>query len=62
MEGERHPILDVWMELEPAISLYERAGWNRLGEVTFSFRRPCGPDCLHSGSSIRSLVYSAPRR
>lgn len=61
LEDGRHPILDVWAELEPAIGLYERAGWRRLGEVTFTFREPCGPDCLHSGNSIRSYVYGLPR-
>lgn len=57
----RHPILDVWTELDGAIALYERAGWVRLGEVTFTFRNPCGHDCLHSNGSLRSFVYCAPR-
>jgi len=56
----RHPILDVWTELEGAIALYEHAGWLRLGEATFTFRDPCGPDCVHTGRSLRSFVYSAP--
>ena len=54
------PILDVWVELAPAVRLYERAGWRRLGTVTFSFDAPCGPGCLHAGSSLLSFVYSAP--
>jgi GNAT superfamily N-acetyltransferase len=57
----RHPILDVWTELEDAIALYERAGWLRLGELTFTFKEACGPDCLHTDSSLRSFVYSAPQ-
>jgi len=56
----RHPILDVWTELDGAIALYERAGWLRLGEVTFAFSEACGPDCLHTSNSLRSYVYSAP--
>lgn len=28
----RHPILDVWTELDDAIALYERAGWMRLAK------------------------------
>jgi GNAT superfamily N-acetyltransferase len=62
MAAGRHPVLDVWTELDSAIALYERAGWARLGEVTFTFSEPCGPDCLHTGSSLRSFVYSAPWR
>lgn len=58
----RHPILDVWTDLDGAIALYERAGWVRLGEVAFRFNEPCGPDCLHSDSSLRSFVYTAPER
>lgn len=56
----KHPILDVWTELDHAIRLYEVAGWRRLGSVVFSFRSPCGPDCLHEGSSLASFVYAAP--
>lgn len=59
--ARRHPILDVWTELDGAIALYEHAGWVRLGEVTFTFRDSCGPDCLHTERSIRSFVYSAPQ-
>jgi GNAT superfamily N-acetyltransferase len=56
----RHPILDVWTELEGAIALYERAGLLRLGEVTFTFKEACGPECLHTDNSLRSFVYSPP--
>ncbi len=56
----KHPILDVWTELDQAIGLYEVAGWRRLGSVVFSFRSPCGPDCLHEGSSLESFVYAGP--
>jgi GNAT superfamily N-acetyltransferase len=57
----RHLILDVWAELDDAIALYERGGWRRLGEVSFAFTSSCGPECLHAGNSLRSVVYSAPR-
>ena len=57
----KHPILDVWTELHEAIGLYEVTGWRRLGSVVFSFRSPCGPDCLHEGSSLESFVYGAPQ-
>lgn len=57
----RQAILDVWTELDRAIALYERAGWQRLGEVTFTFNRPCGPDCLHADDSLTSFVYSSPQ-
>jgi GNAT superfamily N-acetyltransferase len=56
----RRPILDVWTELHQAIELYERAGWLRLGEVTFTFTSPCGPACLHEGNSLRSIAYAGP--
>lgn len=59
-ELDKHPILDVWTELESAIALYEGAGWRRLGEATFTFSSECGPECLHAGNSLRSFVYSAP--
>jgi GNAT superfamily N-acetyltransferase len=56
----RVPILDVWTELDDAINLYARTGWKHLGEVTFTFSAPCGPECLHEGNSIRSRVFTAP--
>jgi GNAT superfamily N-acetyltransferase len=56
----RRPILDVWRELDSAIALYEHAGWVRIGEVTFTFSSSCTSDCLHTGSALRSVVYSAP--
>ena len=28
------PILDVWVELRPAIAMYESAGWTRIGTVS----------------------------
>jgi GNAT superfamily N-acetyltransferase len=56
----RRPILDVWTELDQAIEFYERAGWLRLGEATFTFTSPCGPECLHQGNSLRSFIYAAP--
>ena len=30
------------------------------GAVTFGFASPCGVDCLHEGTSLRSFVYAAP--
>lgn len=58
----RRPILDVWTELRCAIELYERAGWLRLGEVSFTFASPCGAECLHEGNSLQSFVYAVPGR
>ncbi len=34
----RRPLLDVATQLAPAIRLYERLGWVRLGTVTATFR------------------------
>ena len=45
------PILDVVTRHEPAIALYERAGWNRIGEVSL---------CLPNGDEIEEIVYRAP--
>jgi GNAT superfamily N-acetyltransferase len=54
----RHPILDVWNRLSPAIGLYESAGWARVGAATINFRSICTPACVHDGSSIDSFVYA----
>jgi GNAT superfamily N-acetyltransferase len=45
------PVLDVVTEFDPAIALYESAGWTRLGRVSFS---------LPDGSELAELVYAAP--
>jgi ribosomal protein S18 acetylase RimI-like enzyme len=45
------PILDVVTRHAAAIALYERAGWQRLGKV--SFRMP-------DGSALEEYVYCAP--
>ena len=55
----RHPILDVVQWFDPAIALYETAGWQRIGDVTISFRSPCSDLCSHAGNSIDSYVYIA---
>lgn len=54
----RRPILEVWTELDAAIELYERAGWLRLGKMTFTFTSPCRAGCLIEGDSLQSLVYA----
>lgn len=46
------PILDVVVGTDAAIALYERAGWTRLGTVSFD---------LPDGSELREYVYAAPR-
>jgi GNAT superfamily N-acetyltransferase len=46
------PILDVVTVYEPAVALYERAGWARLGSVSFS---------LPNGLTVEEFVYRAPR-
>ena len=45
------PILDVVDQFRPAIALYEREGWTRLGTVTVQ---------LPDGTSISERVYTAP--
>jgi len=35
------PVLDVWVELRPAVALYESTGWKRLGTVSVAL--PTGP-------------------
>jgi len=45
------PILDVVDRFEPAIGLYERAGWRRLGTVKVK---------LPDGTDLREHVYLAP--
>jgi ribosomal protein S18 acetylase RimI-like enzyme len=45
------PVLDVVTTDEPAIALYERSGWNRLGTIALPM-----PD----GQSIDEHVYAAP--
>lgn len=45
------PILDVVDRFEPAIGLYERAGWRRLGSIELE---------LPDGSELREHVYVAP--
>jgi GNAT superfamily N-acetyltransferase len=45
------PILDVVTRHEPAVALYEAAGWTQLGKV----------DCeLPDGTTVEELVYRAP--
>jgi ribosomal protein S18 acetylase RimI-like enzyme len=48
---ELEPILDVALNLTDAIALYDRAGWQRIGEVEHEF-----PD----GELLPELVYIAP--
>lgn len=43
------PVLDVDMNLTAAIALYERAGWQRIGETSID---------LPDGSSLREAVYT----
>ena len=45
------PILDVVDQFDPAIELYERAGWRRLGFVEVE---------LADSTVLRLLVYAAP--
>ncbi len=45
------PILDVVDHFDPAIELYERAGWHRIGFVEVE---------LDDSSTLRLLVYAAP--
>jgi ribosomal protein S18 acetylase RimI-like enzyme len=45
------PILDVVDRFDPAIELYERAGWRRLGFVDVE---------LDDSTVLRLLVYAAP--
>jgi len=45
------PVLDVWTELIGAIALYESAGWERIGTVTFD-----APD----GRRFDEHVYVGP--
>jgi ribosomal protein S18 acetylase RimI-like enzyme len=45
------PILDVVDRFAPAIGLYERAGWRRLGTVKVQ---------LPDGTDLREHVYVAP--
>jgi hypothetical protein len=44
------PILDVAVQLSPAIALYERRGWTRLGRVTVALS-----DC-----TLDEFVYVSP--
>ena len=46
------PVLDVVDGTGPAIALYERAGWQRLGTVRFP---------LPDGSELSEHVYAQPR-
>lgn len=46
-----HPILDVVTAYEPAIALYDAAGWENAGEVTMRF---------DDGTVLPSYVYVAP--
>ena len=46
-----NPILDVVDQFTPAIALYERQGWTRLGTVTVS---------LPTGSTMNEHIYSGP--
>lgn len=43
------PILDVDMNLTAAIALYERAGWQRIGQTSID---------LPDGTSLREAVYA----
>lgn len=43
------PVLDVDMNLTAAIALYERAGWQRIGETTIN---------LPDGTSLHEAVYT----
>ena len=45
------PILDVVDRFEPAIELYERAGWRRLGTMELE---------LPDDTVLRAYVYAAP--
>jgi GNAT superfamily N-acetyltransferase len=45
------PVLDVVTTYAPAVALYEREGWKRLGTIDHPM-----PD----GSSIAEHVYAAP--
>lgn len=45
------PILDVVERFAPAISLYEREGWTRLGTVTVT---------LPDGTTMNEHVYAGP--
>jgi len=45
------PILDVVEHFDPAITLYERAGWTRLGTVVVN---------LPDGTTAHEHVYAAP--
>ena len=47
----RRPILDVHTALEPAIRLYERCGWVRIGIVAVTFQ---------NGVTLDEFVYLAP--
>jgi hypothetical protein len=44
-------VLDVVTTYAPAVALYERAGWKRLGTIGYPM-----PD----GSTIAEHVYAAP--
>lgn len=47
----RRAILDVVTEHKEAIALYERGGWNQVGEVEW---------CLPDGRPLREFVYVSP--
>lgn len=48
---ELEPMLDVGTYLTDAVGFYDRAGWQRIGEVTHVFE---------SGERLDELVYVAP--
>ncbi len=52
-DRELWPILDVVTTYAPAIALYERSGWTRLGTIAYPM-----PD----GRSIDEHVYASPAR
>jgi GNAT superfamily N-acetyltransferase len=46
------PILDVWVELRPAVAFYDACGWRRLGTVDVN---------LPDGTTFTEYVFTAPR-
>jgi ribosomal protein S18 acetylase RimI-like enzyme len=51
IERGRQPMLDVHAALQPAIVLYERSGWMRIGAVSVTFQ---------NGVALDEIVYLAP--
>ena len=51
IERGRHALLDVHTALQPAIRLYERSGWVRIGAVSVTFE---------NGLALDEFVYLAP--